>query len=240
MDSDAVFRMTDLGWVSLPIPVLEYGISDMTWDAGIVVTKGTVGDFVWYDTNRNGIQDEGETGVAGIEVVLEINETGDVNNEDGWAILDETTTNEHGYYRFWDLDTGYYRVRFKVPEEYNITLYNQGTDLEVDSDASREATERWYYSRSFYFDVDENPIDLSWDAGIYKQSDLITTVIERRPGETTIIRGQNIYRTVTRRVVRTGDNMRPWLWSVVAVISAGAAVTIIIVKRRNKRKENQN
>ena len=240
VDSDAVFRMTDLGWVSLPIPVLEYGTSDMTWDAGIVVTKGTVGDFVWYDTNRNGIQDEGETGVAGIEVVLEINETGDVNNEDGWAILDETTTNEHGYYRFWDLDTGYYRVRFKVPEEYNITLYNQGTDLEVDSDASREATERWYYGRSFYFDVDENPIDLSWDAGIYKQSDLITTVIERRPGETTIIRGQNIYRTVTRRVVRTGDNMRPWLWSVVAVISAGAAVTIIIVKRRNKRKENQN
>ena len=31
---------------------------------------GAIGDIVWYDDNRNGIQDDGELGVAGVEVWL--------------------------------------------------------------------------------------------------------------------------------------------------------------------------
>ncbi|WP_210402618.1 SdrD B-like domain-containing protein, partial [Duganella sp. HH101] len=38
-------------------------------DAGFY--KGaTLGDKVWYDTNKNGLQDTGETGVAGVKVIL--------------------------------------------------------------------------------------------------------------------------------------------------------------------------
>ncbi len=29
-----------------------------------------LGDFVWYDKNLNGLQDEGEAGIVGIEVQL--------------------------------------------------------------------------------------------------------------------------------------------------------------------------
>lgn len=50
---------------------IGYGQRDMTIDAGIVVTSGSVGDYVWLDTNRNGIQDEEDTGLEGIRVVLE-------------------------------------------------------------------------------------------------------------------------------------------------------------------------
>lgn len=30
----------------------------------------TIGDFVWNDTNRNGIQDAGEAGIANVSVLL--------------------------------------------------------------------------------------------------------------------------------------------------------------------------
>ena len=37
----------------------------MTVDAGIqnAITTGSIGDFVWADTNGNGLQDVGENGV---------------------------------------------------------------------------------------------------------------------------------------------------------------------------------
>ncbi|MFQ7171061.1 MAG: SdrD B-like domain-containing protein [Thomasclavelia ramosa] len=36
------------------------------WNRSI---KGSVGDYVWYDTNINGIQDENGTGIEGIKVI---------------------------------------------------------------------------------------------------------------------------------------------------------------------------
>ncbi|MCR1840196.1 SpaA isopeptide-forming pilin-related protein [Murimonas intestini] len=261
LDSDALFRIRDLGWVTAPIPILEYGTSDMTWDAGIVETvepKGTIGDFVWYDKNRNGIQDEDEVGIGGIEVVLEMNESGTLSNESGWGVYGSTTTNSNGYYRFYDLPSGYYRVRFKIPEEYYITLYNQGTDEELDSDASREATGRWYYSRGFYLNVNVKPVDLSWDAGVYKVTDLTTTVIKREPGKTVINR-TDTYKTVTRKVTRnvtrtvggttrtvtrkttrkaskTGDDTDIRIWLLFALLS-GTAIVFIVKKKRRRVKE---
>jgi hypothetical protein len=34
----------------------------LTWDAGLVEKKATLGDRVWMDLNKNGIQDNGEPG----------------------------------------------------------------------------------------------------------------------------------------------------------------------------------
>ena len=45
------------------------GEDDRTWDAGLYQTA-TIGDFIWHDVDADGIQDAGETGVAGATVQL--------------------------------------------------------------------------------------------------------------------------------------------------------------------------
>lgn len=211
VDSDAMFKIEGLGYVTMPIPTLEYGAEDLTWDAGIISTKGTIGDFVWYDKNQNGIQDEGEFGVANIPVALEICPSGEVDNENAWYVYAETRTNANGYYRFYDLDENYYRVRFQIPDQYNVTPANRGIGdnaHELDSDASREATGRWFYSRSFYLDVEKKPEDLSWDAGVYLKTEARrdTRIVIKR----TIVQHPTVYRYLP--AVRTGDHTPLWLY----------------------------
>ncbi|QNM06231.1 SpaA isopeptide-forming pilin-related protein [Qiania dongpingensis] len=229
-DSDALgFYISNLGYVTTTI-TLGYGETDLTWDAGVVKTTCGMGDFVWYDKNRNGIQDEGETGVGGIPVVLEMNPTGELDNEEAWVIVGTTTTNESGYYRFLDLDKGYYRVRFQISDPYIVTLYNQGNGdnaYEYDSDATRLAGDDWYYSRIFY--LEDNQYDWSWDAGLYLKSDIPTvTVKQYNKGPKKVI--------TTYRTVFTGDNMDIFLWSLLAS-AAVVAIGVILYEKRRKRKQ---
>ncbi len=57
----------------------------------------SIGNRVWFDANKNGIDDNGEEGIAGVKVALWKD-----NDEDGvptdWCGF--TTTDENGYYRF--------------------------------------------------------------------------------------------------------------------------------------------
>jgi large repetitive protein len=67
---------------------------------------GTIGDTVWFDTNGNGIQDPGEPGLAGINILLE----GDI---DGDGMADDsllTVTDGDGRYSFDQLPAGSYTV----------------------------------------------------------------------------------------------------------------------------------
>ncbi len=210
VDSDALgFYMENLGYVTTTI-FLGYGETDLTWDAGVIVTVCGMGDFVWYDDNRNGIQDVGEAGVAGIPVVLERNMTGRLDDNSDWTVVGTTTTNENGYYRFLDLQEGYYRVRFQISAPYIATLYNRGTGdnaYQYDSDASMAIGDDWYRSRVFY--LEDGQYDWTWDAGLYR---------------------------LTTEGVDTGDNRNLWFW----LSAAGIALTVIgaagIYARRRKRK----
>ena len=65
-----------------------------------------LGDFVWYDTNDNGIQDSGENGVSGVTVELE---------DTSGNILSTTTTDANGAYHFTGLTPGQYEVQFVAP-----------------------------------------------------------------------------------------------------------------------------
>jgi hypothetical protein len=69
---------------------------------------GTIGDFVWNDTNGNGIQDTGESGLSGVTVKL----------YDGSNTLLSTTTTDGGYYSFAGLSAGTYQVEFVAPSSY--------------------------------------------------------------------------------------------------------------------------
>ena len=46
---------------------------NMTVDTGFYLTpKYNVGDYVWEDTNKDGIQDDNEKGISGVKVTLKI------------------------------------------------------------------------------------------------------------------------------------------------------------------------
>ncbi|WP_411848625.1 SdrD B-like domain-containing protein [Staphylococcus pseudintermedius] len=107
----------------------------ITWDNDIVKSSsgGTadgneasyqLGDKVWNDVNKNGIQDQGETGIADVKVTLK--------DLDG-NILDTTYTNTNGKYIFDNLKNGNYQVDFETPEGYAASPSNQGNDA-LDSD----------------------------------------------------------------------------------------------------------
>ena len=112
---------------------------DLTLDFGFYGTV-SVGDRVWFDSNSNGIQDGGETGVPGVQVTLYLSETGQLVTQDinGNPITPDTTDGNGGYL-FSNLPPGSYYVVFNLstlPAGYAVTTPNAGGDDNADSDAS--------------------------------------------------------------------------------------------------------
>ena len=146
--------------------ILPYGQDDMTIDAGLYYRTELceVGDYVWYDDDRDGIQDANEKGVEGIVVVLERCDSGETWNEEAWEVVGTTKTDANGKYIFTDLQPGYYRVAFGVGDPWTVTISRVG-DIALDSDAIRPEGD-YYYTSSFYLDAGDS--DMTWDAGIYR------------------------------------------------------------------------
>ncbi|WP_410662735.1 SdrD B-like domain-containing protein [Amycolatopsis sp. lyj-84] len=90
-----------------------------------------IGEFVWNDVDRNGLQDPAEPGVPGVKVTLK--------DASGTA-LGTLTTDAAGKYRFTKLKDGIYQVCFDIsalPPEfagYTYTAKDAGDDAK-DSDA---------------------------------------------------------------------------------------------------------
>ncbi|HDJ4049249.1 TPA: carboxypeptidase regulatory-like domain-containing protein, partial [Staphylococcus aureus] len=100
------------------------GKDNLSADLGIYKPKYNLGDYVWEDTNKNGIQDQDEKGISGVTVTLK-DEKGNV--------LKTVTTDADGKYKFTDLDNGNYKVEFTTPEGYTPTTVTSGSDIEKDS-----------------------------------------------------------------------------------------------------------
>ncbi|HNS00991.1 MAG TPA: SdrD B-like domain-containing protein [Anaerolineae bacterium] len=97
-------------------------------DAGLRL-PGRVESLVWVDTNLNGLQDDGATGLAGVMVALL-----DVDN--GSAVLATAITDGQGLAVFSDVPTNVrLKLRFTKPTGYAFTLRDQGNDDAIDSDA---------------------------------------------------------------------------------------------------------
>ena len=102
------------------ITTLDAGENDITWDAGYYSPKAALGDRVWKDLNRNGIQDGGEPGITGITVTL---------LDDSGTPIGTDVTDGEGYYWFPDLDPGTYSVQFPlaIGTGCELTAQNNGT-----------------------------------------------------------------------------------------------------------------
>ncbi|MGH3712804.1 MAG: DUF7453 family protein [Micromonosporaceae bacterium] len=85
----------------------------------------SVGDFVWNDLDRDGIQDPGEPGVPDARVEL---------LAPGGGLLSATVTDHVGRYGFGDLPPGDYTLRFRPPRGFTLTAPDRGAD-DADSDA---------------------------------------------------------------------------------------------------------
>ena len=125
MDSD-IDAISMIG----PIVTVNAGENNESLDSGFYrdATKSSIGNYVWEDTNNNGIQDVGESPLAGVEVSL---------YDNLGMVLATTYTNEDGNYLFTNLNADDYAVGFEAPvgSSYVLTQQDQGTIEAEDSDA---------------------------------------------------------------------------------------------------------
>ncbi|PNZ09847.1 hypothetical protein CD118_10195, partial [Staphylococcus coagulans] len=119
---------------------------NLTADLGIYKATYSLGDKVWEDTNKNGIQDDGEKGIGDVKVTL--------TDKDGKVF--ETKTDESGNYKFEGLTNGDYTVKFETPSGYEPTGKDQGGNDEKDSDGTEVSVKI------------NGKNDLTIDSGFYK------------------------------------------------------------------------
>lgn len=114
----------------------------------------SIGDWVWEDTDGNGIQNEGESGIEGVTVNLY--KFGEAN------VLMSTETDSSGLYLFDELEPGEYQVEFALPDGYAISPKDQGGDDTKDSDVDPNS-ERIDLIQGL------GGINYTLDAGMYQQ-----------------------------------------------------------------------
>ena len=102
------------------------------------VKPASVGDKVWMDVNRDGLQDADEPAMPGVTVTL--------TRADGSAVTDASgnpvaavTTDANGQYKFENLLPGDYKVTFTNPAGYEATVSDAGDDRGTDSNGTESA-----------------------------------------------------------------------------------------------------
>ncbi len=111
----------------------------------------SIGDRVWSDHNRNGIQDNGEGVILDrITVALQTSAGGAIRT---------TTTDANGLYRFDGVSSGTYRLEFQLPGGYLGTSQDVGDDtLDSDTDAN---------NRTGTITIDTtSSTNMQWDMGV--------------------------------------------------------------------------
>jgi protocatechuate 3,4-dioxygenase beta subunit len=148
------------------------GIGEVDTGNDFVEEKdASIGDYVWVDMNKNGLQDPGESGLADVNVTL----YNDQNESLGW-----TLTDADGRYLFDGLPEGDYYVEFNLTQLaqtyddlYRVTDRDVGSDDQNDSDANRTT------GRTAPTHLLPGEDDLSWDMGVYPLATIRGNVSER-------------------------------------------------------------
>ncbi len=159
---DALDSDVDVNTGRTPVTTLDGGESDLSWDYGVwyqvagVDSPGVpagVGDYVWYDTNNDGIQDSSEFPAAGITVIL-YNGLGELIAID--------VTDSTGNYHFPSLIPGDYYVEFVTPYGYAISPVGSNLSDNTDSNADPST------GRTPIIPLLSGDDDPTWDSGFYR------------------------------------------------------------------------
>ncbi len=166
--------------------------------------RGRVGDYVWLDSNGDGIQDAGEAGYNGVTVRL-LDADGNIVRDDfdrPYEMLTRTdSSGRQGYYVFTGVRSGDYRVQFIPPAGYGLTAQNAGINRTVDSDAAADGI-----TSSFRIDGGQFKMDV--DAGIVRLTagvKIIKTAGDAPDGETYVLEDGPGPVTYTYRVFNIGE-----------------------------------
>ncbi|MCU7497415.1 MAG: hypothetical protein HF314_17825, partial [Ignavibacteria bacterium] len=189
------------GWSS----TITLGIDEtnMDVDAGLVkreiLKNAGIGDFVWKDSDQDGIQDANEPGIPNVMVEL--------YKWEGNTPLMNDITDSKGKYLFENLMPGSYYVKFILPEGFKFTKMNQdGVNLDSDADPATGKTDKITLQGEDVFNI---------DAGMYGSDcmpvsigDLVWNDLDQNglqnnnePGLANII--VNLYKTGNTSVFRT-------------------------------------
>ncbi|KAB8144837.1 DUF11 domain-containing protein [Chloroflexia bacterium SDU3-3] len=152
LDSDAAL-VSGLAQITTA-PTGAVGSSTLTYDFGFFL-PAALGDFVWHDTNGNGTQDAGETGIDGVTVSLFTASGADGiagNADDALPVASALTgdnpatpATEQGFYTFLGLRPNTtYTLRLDNAADYTsgplapyrLTAQDSGADNAKDSDAA--------------------------------------------------------------------------------------------------------
>lgn len=137
---------------------------------------GSLGDYVWFDANYDGLQDGNESPAPDVPVYLEAYigpnaaTPEQLANPANWTEIAGTTTDSDGKYLFGDLQTGYYRVRFGSVAGYEYTGYQAGgadSDNRGNNNDSNAGTDG--YSGPVYIDAYGTGVEkdnMTIDAGL--------------------------------------------------------------------------
>ena len=156
-----------------------FAVDQVEVNSSVPTGDVNIGDYVWFDTNRDGIQDADEVGFNNVMVkLLTAGQDGTFGTPDDEIVATETTSNNPaltgaGYYLFENVAAGTYQIEFmlsSLPNDYMITLANQGTDDNIDSDANPLT------GRTPTFTVVAGQMDdLSFDAGVHPECNNVNT-----------------------------------------------------------------
>ena len=136
--------------------VTDYDLSHYYGQSG-----ACIGDLVWLDANKNGIQDSNENGLEGIEVAL-FDENGNMVKDADGSTIYPIKTNSIGEYIFCNLTEGNYTLKINPPSGYALSPKDAGSDDTIDSD---------FDPSTFKTDtivLEPGSLDSSWDGGLYK------------------------------------------------------------------------
>lgn len=140
----------------------------------------SIGNKVWNDADQDGIQDEGEPGMANVTVFL-------YNCSD--VVIDTTLTDANGNYSFSGLTPGSYYVKFVAPSGYSFTVKDAGSNDSLDSDVDVLT------GKTNCTTLSSGENDLSWDAGLV----LSTTdySVSKTVSDTVFTCGESLTYTIT-------------------------------------------
>lgn len=128
----------------------------------------TIGDRVWEDSNGDGLQNDGATGIVGALVTL----------LDGLGNTVATTvTGGDGFYQFTGLVPGDYSVQV-LPAGFTATRQNTGANANEATDSDVLAT-----GRSDSFNLESGEVEARLDAGFYRGAKLGGTLFEDVNGD---------------------------------------------------------
>ena len=128
---------------------------DLSQDGGLVDEvdegSGRIGNFVFFDRNRNGRRNRREPGVAGVSVELYlVGEDGQSGTSDD-EFIGQARTNRRGFYQFRNLSEGNYFLKFTAPSGRALTYKDVGRDnRDSDADPQTGLTDSFFLQKSTY------------------------------------------------------------------------------------------